>query len=112
MRIIELIYYNRMFSIIISTNLSRILLSFSINSLQSFNNFLMPVVVLFILYIFVDEVNEDNLYRAYTIVGLIVIAGMFYQSVGYYLFDRPAAPIAFLPVSEANQHFWGNFEGS
>jgi hypothetical protein len=77
----------------------------------AFNNLLMPILMLFVISVFWGEINENKLYSAYSVIGIIVICGILIQSVNFYFFDNPSLPITILPVSSANAHYWGNFYG-
>lgn len=80
-------------------------------STTSINNLMMPVLFLFIICVFINDVHEDNLYKAYSFVGLIVMMGMFYQSFGYYFASQPAVPITILPIKVDDLHYWGDLKG-
>lgn len=80
-------------------------------SITTLNNIMMPLIFLFIISVFIDDINEDDLYKTYFWIGVIVMAGMFYQSIGYYFLDKSAIPIKILPVADAQAHYWGYFMG-
>ncbi len=54
-----------------------------------------------------SEIDEDQLYTSWTIVGIPVLAGMLYQSFTVYILKKPVSPIAILPISSQMQRIWG-----
>jgi len=81
-------------------------------SMTTINNLAMPILFLFIICVFSDDINENNLYKAYSIIGMIVMGAIFFQSINYYFWDKPAVPITILPVGLDESHYWGYFQGS
>jgi hypothetical protein len=81
-------------------------------SVTAINNLVMPILFLIIISVFIDDVNEENLYKAYSRIGMVVMSAMFYQSIGYYIWGMPAIPINILPVGADKVYLWGDFLGA
>lgn len=80
-------------------------------TITTINNLVMPVLFLFIISVFIDDVNEDNLYKAFSFIGMIVMGAMYYQSLGYYFLCKPAVPITLLPIDMDELSYWGKLQG-
>ncbi len=60
------------------------------------------VAYLLLLACIPQRVNKENLYKVWKIVGLVVMAGIFYQSIQVYILGQPVATLHLLPFLQSN----------
>ena len=103
----HLFYFIIIVSIIQVFNLARL----NAFSVAGINNFVMQLIIILILAATIPSVHAKNLYKSYTIIGSVAITIMYFQAFRLLLFNIPAIPVTFLPVSPEDAHFWGSFKG-
>jgi hypothetical protein len=73
---------------------------------EDFNNFLNPIIMLFILSTAMLKVNYNNLYKAYVVVGVIAMTILFYQWFMLVIYNIMPSPVTFFPVSTDGFYSW------
>ena len=73
---------------------------------EDFNNFLNPIIMLFILSTVILKVNYNNLYKAYVVVGVIAMTILFYQWFMLVIYNIIPSPVTFFPVSTDGFYSW------
>ncbi len=81
-------------------------------SVVFFNRTLMPLILIYTLSTVIPNINENNLFKAYVLIGSIAMGIMYYQAILLFLAGIPAVPVTILPVPIDQEHFWGNFSGT
>jgi len=97
-----LLYFVIIISIIQLTNM---ILSGHISLVDS-NNFVFPILTLFILSAATSEVNTNRLYKVYSIVGIFALIILYYQWLMLYNYNILPTPIKLLPISTDTYHAW------
>ena len=73
---------------------------------EDFNNFLNPIIMLFILSTAMLKVNYNNLYKAYVVFGVIAMTIIFYQWFMLVIYNIIPSPVTIFPVISDGFYSW------
>ncbi len=73
---------------------------------EYYNTILEKVASFLVLVAISSRIDENQLYKSWTIVAVPVLAGMLFQSFMVYVLQKPVSPIPILPISSEMARIW------
>ena len=90
---------------ILFNNLIKMLFIQEVSS-EYYNTILEKIASFLVLVAVSSRINENQLYKSWTIVAAPVLAGMVFQSFMAYGLQKPVSPISILPISSEMARQW------
>lgn len=90
---------------ILFNNLIKMLFIQEVSS-EYYNTILEKIASFLVLVAVSSRINENQLYKSWTIVAVPVLAGMVFQSFMAYGLQKPVSPIPILPISSEMARTW------